>query len=108
VAGLDQVRLVAMVIHELATNALKYGALSNGSSHVSVRWERHFQPNLAKLVWQESGGPEINPPQRKGFGSHLIERAFGGKARRNSCSARKTFLALSKSSLKLHNAPHLR
>jgi two-component sensor histidine kinase len=71
--------VVAMVIHELATNALKYGVLSNGSGHVSVRWERHFQPNLAKLVWQESGGPEISPPQRKGFGSHLIERAFGGQ-----------------------------
>jgi two-component system, chemotaxis family, CheB/CheR fusion protein len=71
--------MVAMVIHELATNALKYGALSNGSGHVSVTWERHFQPNLVKLVWRESGGPEISPPQRKGFGSHLIERAFGGQ-----------------------------
>ncbi len=71
--------MVAMVIHELATNALKYGALSNGSGHVSVTWERHFQPNLVKFVWQESGGPEISPPQRKGFGSHLIERAFGGQ-----------------------------
>jgi PAS domain S-box-containing protein len=71
--------VVAMVIHELATNALKYGALSNGSGHVSVTWERHFQPNLVKFVWQEGGGPEISPPQRKGFGSHLIERAFGGQ-----------------------------
>jgi PAS domain S-box-containing protein len=71
--------MVAMAIHELATNALKYGALSNGSGHVSVTWERHFQPNLVKLVWRESGGPEISPPQRKGFGSHLIERAFGGQ-----------------------------
>jgi two-component sensor histidine kinase len=68
-----------MVIHELATNALKYGALSNRSGHVSVTWERHFQPNLVKFVWQEGGGPEISPPQRKGFGSHLIERAFGGQ-----------------------------
>jgi PAS domain S-box-containing protein len=71
--------VVAMVIHELATNALKYGALSNGSGHVSVTWERHFQPNLVKFVWHEGGGPEISPPQRKGFGSHLIERAFGGQ-----------------------------
>ena len=31
-----------------------------------------------KLVWQESGGPEVNPPKQKGFGSHLIERVFGG------------------------------
>ena len=71
--------VVAMVVHELATNALKYGALSNGSGRVSVAWKQHSQPNLVKLVWQESGGPEISPPQRKGFGSHLIERAFGGQ-----------------------------
>ena len=71
--------VVAMVVHELATNALKYGALSNGSGRVSVTWKQHSQPNLVKLVWQESGGPEVSPPQRKGFGSHLIERAFGGQ-----------------------------
>jgi two-component system, chemotaxis family, CheB/CheR fusion protein len=71
--------VVAMVVHELATNALKYGALSNGSGYVSVKWMQHSQPSLVKLVWQESGGPEISPPQRKGFGSHLIERAFGGQ-----------------------------
>jgi two-component sensor histidine kinase len=71
--------VIAMVIHELATNAVKYGALSNGSGHVSVGWERHFQPNQVKLVWQESGGPEVSAPEHKGFGSYLIERAFGGQ-----------------------------
>jgi two-component system, chemotaxis family, CheB/CheR fusion protein len=71
--------VVAMVVHELATNALKYGALSNGSGRVSVSWKQHSQPNLVKLVWHESGGPEVGPPERKGFGSHLIERAFGGQ-----------------------------
>ena len=71
--------VVAMVVHELATNALKYGALSNGSGRVSIAWKQHSQPNLVKLVWQESGGPEISPPLRKGFGSHLIERAFSGQ-----------------------------
>src|SRR6476619_4803877 len=71
--------VVAMVIHEIATNALKYGALSNGSGYISVKWMQHSRPSLVKLVWQESGGPEIGPPQRKGFGSHLIERAFGGQ-----------------------------
>jgi two-component sensor histidine kinase len=91
--------VVAMVVHELAINALKYGALSNGSGRVSVTWKQHSQPNRVKLVWQESGGPEISPPQRKGFGSHLIERASAvSSARRNSCSARKAFLAHSKSS----------
>jgi two-component sensor histidine kinase len=73
---LDSIKsvVVAMVVHELATNAIKYGAL--------VEWQRarkHSHPNLVKLVRQERGGPEISTPQRKGFGSHLIERAFGGQ-----------------------------
>ena len=71
--------MIAMVVHELATNAVKYGALSNGSGQVVVTWERHSQPNLITLVWRESGGPAVNPPQEKGFGSQLIERAFGGQ-----------------------------
>ncbi len=71
--------IVAMVLHELATNATKYGALSNGSGRITVTWKQHSQPNLVKLVWQESGGPKVSPPKQKGFGSHLIERAFGGQ-----------------------------
>jgi PAS domain S-box-containing protein len=71
--------VVAMALHELATNAVKYGALSNGGGRVSIAWERQFQANRVKLVWQESGGPEVSPPKQKGFGSHLIERAFGGQ-----------------------------
>ena len=47
--------VLAMVVHELATNAFKYGALSNGSGYVSVKWMQHSQPSLVKLVWQESG-----------------------------------------------------
>ena len=70
--------MVAMVVHELATNAVKHGALSNGSGQVRLTWDRPAQP-LLKLVWQENGGPEVNPPKQKGFGSHLIERAFGGQ-----------------------------
>ena len=70
---------VAMALHELATNALKYGALSNGDGRVSIVWERQHQPHRMKLIWQESGGPEVTPPQQKGFGSHLIERAFVGQ-----------------------------
>ena len=70
--------VLAMALHELATNAVKYGALSNGSGHVSINWERQFQPNRVKLFWQESGGPKVTPPKEKGFGSHLIERVFAG------------------------------
>lgn len=71
--------VVAMALHELATNAAKYGALSNGGGHVSVVWERQLQTNRLKLIWQESGGPEVSPPKQTGFGTHLIERAFGGQ-----------------------------
>ena len=70
--------MVAMALHELATNAVKYGALSNGEGRVSIAWER-CQANRLKLIWQESGGPEVNPPKQQGFGSHLIERAFAGQ-----------------------------
>jgi PAS domain S-box-containing protein len=71
--------MVAMVIHELATNAVKHGALANASGRVSISWVRTSEPNLVKLTWQENGGPEVRPPKAKGFGSHLIERAFGGQ-----------------------------
>ena len=69
---------VAMALHELATNAVKYGALSNGGGRVTIAWEQ-CQANRVKLVWQENGGPMVSPPKQKGFGSHLIERAFGGQ-----------------------------
>jgi two-component sensor histidine kinase len=71
--------MIAMMIHELATNAVKHGALSGGSGRVSITWVRTSEPNLVKLTWQENGGPEVRPPKAKGFGSHLIERAFGGQ-----------------------------
>lgn len=71
--------MVAMMIHELATNAVKHGALSNGSGRVSITWVRMSEPNLVKLTWQENGGPAVTPPRSKGFGSLLIERAFGGQ-----------------------------
>ena len=68
--------LLALVLHELATNAVKYGALSNGSGRVRVGWEvvPNGQPGRMMLTWQESGGPPVKPPEQKGFGSLLIER----------------------------------
>jgi len=71
--------MISMMMHELATNAVKYGALSNGTGRVGITWQRHSNPDLVKLVWQESGGPPVVAPKRNGFGSHLIERAFGGQ-----------------------------
>jgi two-component sensor histidine kinase len=70
----DKALLLAMVLHELATNAVKYGALSNGCGRVEIGWET--DDNALQLRWRESGGPPVLPPSRKGFGSTLIERAL--------------------------------
>jgi two-component sensor histidine kinase len=69
-----------MVLHELATNAVKYGALSNNDGVVSVHWElvETDRSRRLRLVWRETGGPPVTPPTRKGFGSTLIERALQG------------------------------
>ena len=64
-----------MIFHELATNAAKYGALSAPDGRVLVDWSvaDQIRPRL-ELVWREIGGPAVAPPDRKGFGSRLIER----------------------------------
>jgi PAS domain S-box-containing protein len=79
----DDVRLhpkaaltLAMVFHELATNAAKHGALSNGApGKIDIAWQVVPTPqgDRMRLRWQESGGPSVTPPGRKGFGSRLIE-----------------------------------
>ena len=78
---------LAMALHELATNATKYGALSNASGTVELTWEvdGNSTPPRLKLRWQERGGPAVEPPGRRGFGTRLIERSLaqdlGGEAR---------------------------
>ena len=72
---------MAMGLHELATNAVKYGALSNPTGMVSIRWEvddGDAGPRL-RLEWAERGGPPVAPPGRKGFGSRLIERGLAAE-----------------------------
>jgi PAS domain S-box-containing protein len=66
---------LAMGIHELATNAAKYGALSNDSGVISVSWIVSPSDTLV-LEWKERGGPPVAAPSRKGFGSRLIERSL--------------------------------
>ena len=78
--------LMMMALHELATNAVKYGALSNADGRVELACEvlRDGETNQFKLSWRESGGPPVEPPEHKGFGSLLIQRALEdeqGKAR---------------------------
>lgn len=70
--------LLIMALHELATNAAKYGALSNAAGQVCVAWHMPDggPPKRLRLCWKESGGPPVNPPGQKGFGSFLIERAL--------------------------------
>ena len=64
---------MGMVIHELVTNAAKYGALSTQSGHVSVRWYRRLNGS-AKLVviWEETGGPRVEAPKKSGYGSGVV------------------------------------
>ena len=74
---------VAVVLHELATNASKYGALSDAKGQIRLTWSRSEDGQLA-LRWIELGGPAVNAPERKGFGSRLIEGTIsqlGGKVR---------------------------
>jgi PAS domain S-box-containing protein len=73
---------LSMVVHELATNAAKYGALSAPEGRLHVRWtverggaETGQAVDRVKLSWQESGGPPVAMPERRGFGSRLIERS---------------------------------
>ena len=72
--------LLAMALYELGTNAVKYGALSNGSGSVRVEWEllQGVELNRVKLCWRERGGPPVKAPEHKGFGSLLLERALEG------------------------------
>ncbi len=67
----------ALVFHELATNAVKYGALSTGAGHVKVSWEITPDEHLV-LKWREMGGPAVAEPAVKGFGSRLIRTTLAG------------------------------
>jgi signal transduction histidine kinase/CheY-like chemotaxis protein len=67
---------IGMALHELATNAAKYGALSNDKGSVSIVWQTQSGGRELKLEWAETGGPAVTAPRHKGFGSRLIERGL--------------------------------
>jgi two-component sensor histidine kinase len=74
--------IVSMVIHELATNAAKYGALSSPEGRINVRWDKILDGSGSErvnLVWREADGPTVKNPDRKGFGSTLIEKGFAAQ-----------------------------
>ncbi len=69
--------VLSMIVHEMATNAAKYGALSNDNGIVTLNWEvitENAKPKL-RMIWSEAGGPPVTVPVQRGFGSRLIERS---------------------------------
>lgn len=85
----------ALALHELTTNAIKYGALSNATGRVSLSWKLvgQKQQRQLELEWREAGGPTVGPVERKGFGTQLLERIF------DSDSAGRVVLTFEKSGL---------
>jgi two-component sensor histidine kinase len=76
----DVVESMTLVLHELVTNAIKYGALSNSSGRISISWRvdpAEVQPALL-FEWRESGGPEVHQPTKHGLGTRLLKHAFSG------------------------------
>ena len=69
---------LGIAFHELATNAVKYGAFSNAAGSILIAWTTEPTPQGDRLIlrWQERGGPPVTPPSRKGFGSRVIERGL--------------------------------
>jgi two-component sensor histidine kinase len=79
--------MLSVILNELATNAMKYGAWSAPSGRVRLTWEvdRNAYDGLLRLTWIENGGPPVAPPQREGFGTSVmkfaVERSLGGSTR---------------------------
>ncbi len=71
--------MVSLGLHELSTNAVKYGALSAEAGRVTVDWD--IADGRFRLRWEERGGPPVSMPSRKGFGSRLIERGLASELR---------------------------
>jgi two-component sensor histidine kinase len=70
---------LALAVHELATNATKYGALSNQNGAINISWSNGDAAHPGfQFLWDETGGPVVSPPTSKGFGSRLIERILAG------------------------------
>jgi two-component sensor histidine kinase len=69
---------IAISLHELATNAAKYGSLSAASGRVEIAWSLTTDARL-RLRWVESGGPAVAPPTHSGFGTRIIENIIAGQ-----------------------------
>src|SRR5215469_17173250 len=69
-------RNLSLVLHELATNSAKYGALSARHGTVCISWDTGASGGPLNFVWHESGGPPVTPPARRGFGTKLLNTLF--------------------------------
>jgi two-component sensor histidine kinase len=79
----NEAQALAMGLHELATNAAKYGALSTSTGQIRVTWRRESS-GARRLRWQEDGGPRVAPPTHKSFGTSVLDltlRGVGGRTR---------------------------
>lgn len=84
----NQVVSLSLILHELATNAVKYGALSTATGKIEIQWNTEARsPAHLRLIWRESDGPRFKPPARTGFGTRLIEftveKELGGRVELN-------------------------
>jgi two-component system CheB/CheR fusion protein len=78
--GLERVQALALVLHELATNAVKYGALKPGSGRLDIAWDVEptaVDGSVLRLTWLESGVTMPTDTTRRGYGRRLIERSLG-------------------------------
>jgi two-component sensor histidine kinase/CheY-like chemotaxis protein len=66
---------LALVVHEMMTNSAKYGALADSTGNVEIAWKLDQSSRLV-IDWKESGGPPVQPPSRRGFGTTIIERSI--------------------------------
>ncbi len=76
ILGTSTLTSLGLVLHELATNAAKHGALSVPGGHVSIGWQAEEAAGHLVITWVESGGPPVTPPKATGFGTRLIQTAI--------------------------------
>lgn len=77
--GPDAAMSLSLVLHELESNAVKYGALSNDCGTIAIEWwiEEKGDTSCLELRWREQGGPPVVPPSRQGFGTRMISKVVG-------------------------------
>src|SRR5262245_16693972 len=73
---------LALSLHELATNAVKYGALSTPTGKVEISWQLDPSKQALTLRWRERGGPRVETPSKNGFGTRLLRSTFAGDGER--------------------------